>query len=74
MQMPLSKVVAMEESGNLMKNSGYRYIDALGMEMVEYHIDTLDDFQIRMNETKFGEDISVQKNENENPIIISGHD
>ena len=42
--------------------------------MVEYQINTLDEFQIRMNRTKFGGNFSVQKNENEEPLIISEHD
>ena len=73
-QVPLDESRQMEDDGKVVKNSGYRYVDAAGGEMVEYHVDTLDEFQIRMNETKFGGNLSVRKNVNEKALIIIGHD
>ena len=73
-QIPLSESTEMVESGKLIKDSGYKYVDGTGIEMVEYHVDTLDDFQIRMNKTKYGGNLSIRKDPNDKPLIIFGHD
>ena len=73
-QIPLSESISLAESGKIIKNSGYMYTDESGTEMVEYHIDTLPEFQIRMDKEKFGGNLSVRKNVNEKPLIIFGHD
>lgn len=43
----------MVKSGKIVKDSGFKYVDGTGIEMVEYHVDNLDDFQIIMNKTKY---------------------
>ncbi len=43
--------------------------------MVEYHVDSSSEFQDRRNgETKFGENLSVRKQENECPLVMFRHD
>ncbi len=45
------------------------------INMVEYHVDCCHLFQDRMNkETKFGGELSMQKNPQEKALIMFGHD
>lgn len=48
-QIPLSDNTEIVELGKLIKDSGYKYLDDTGLEMVEYHVDTLGDFQIYLS-------------------------
>ena len=64
----------MEGQGIIPRQAGYRYQTETSQEMVEYHVDTCDLFQQRMNEeTKFGGRRSVGY-ESGRMLIIWGHD
>lgn len=52
-QILLFTSIEMVKSGKIVKDSGFKYVDGTGIEMVEYHVDNLDDFQIIMNKTKY---------------------
>jgi hypothetical protein len=39
-QLSLDESRKLEESGQITPNSGYRYIDESGLQMVEYHVDS----------------------------------
>ena len=64
------------QQGKLAAGSGYHYNDATtGDEMVEFHVDVLDDFQRRMNGmTNFGGRLSVRKDPDKKPLIQIGQD
>lgn len=65
----------MEGEGLVPTNSGYKYTDEDGIEMVEYHVDSSYRFQDQMNtETEFGGKLSVRLEQHERPLIIFGHD
>ena len=64
----------LEGQGIIPRQAGYRYQTETGQAMVEYHVDTCDLFQQRMNEeTKFGGRRSVRY-ESGRMLIIWGHD
>ena len=72
-QISQSESLKLEEDGIVPKGSGYKY-DINGEAMVEYHVDSANVFQERMNGTKYGGDLSVQRNIHDKPLIIFGHD
>ena len=49
-QITEKEAIDLETTGALPKQSGYRYESDTGKTMVEYHVDTCDVFQRRMNE------------------------
>ena len=53
---------------------GYDYKDNTGQEMVEYHVDTINLFQERMKDNRFGGNLSVRKDANVRPLIAFGQD
>ena len=74
-QITLTESQELENKGLLTINSGYRYKDNAGNDMVEYHVDCCHLFQERMNkETKFGGNLSVRKPADKRPMIAKGHD
>ena len=57
------------------KDSGYKYTNEDGVNMIEYHVDCCHLFQDRMNkETLFGERLNVHKDPQEKALIMFGHD
>ena len=65
----------LQTNGMLPKSSGYHYTDNSGVDMVEYHVDSCETFQERMNkDTIFGGNLSVRMKKDEKPLIIFGHD
>jgi hypothetical protein len=73
--MTITESQAIEEKGLVAKNSGYKYTDKNGIDMVEYHVDSSYLFQDQMNkETEFGGKLSVRLEQHECPLIIFGHD
>jgi len=65
----------LEEKGYIQPNSGYRYSDENGNDMVELHVDTCNILEERANnETKFGGNLNVRKEAEEKPLIMFGHD
>ena len=57
------------------KDSGYKYTNEDGVNMIEYHVDCCHLFQDRMNkETLFGGRLSVRKDPQEKALIMLGHD
>jgi hypothetical protein len=60
-QITLEESKTLEENGLVTPNSGYRYTDEAGKFMVEYHVDSYQDFQEKMDkETEFGGKLSVR--------------
>jgi hypothetical protein len=73
-QITEKEAIDLETTGALPKQSGYRYESDTGVTMVEYHVDTCDVFQQRMNEeTKYGGRRSIRYKEGK-MLIIWGHD
>ena len=73
--MTITESQAIKEKGLVAKNSGYKYTDKNGIDMVEYHVDSSYLFQDQMNkETEFGGKLSVRLEQHEHPLIIFGHD
>ena len=72
-QISVTESLKLDEEEAVTKGSGYQY-DTDGGAMVEYHIDSADIFQKRMKGTKYGGNLSVQRDINEKPLIIMGHD
>ncbi len=73
-QIMLEESKHLEENGLVTPNSGCRYIDDAGLPMVEYHVDSYQGFQEKMNkETEFRGKLSAQI-KNERPLIMFGHD
>jgi len=73
-QITLEESKTLEENGLVTPNSGYRYTDDTGQFMVEYHVDSYQGFQDKMDkETEFGGKLSVRI-KNERPLIMFGHD
>jgi hypothetical protein len=67
----------LEKNGVLTPNSGYKYIDNEGKEMVEYHVDSSNAWQEKLtNETWFGGSLSIRRQSkiNDLPLVIFGHD
>jgi DNA-binding transcriptional regulator YhcF (GntR family) len=75
-QITEEEAVRLEEMGVIKPNAGYRYNQPLtGLPMREYHVDTCDLFQERMNrEEKFGGRPSVRRDQTKKMIIKIGHD
>jgi hypothetical protein len=74
-QIPLEESKNLEDNGLIPPNSGYRYTDESGAHMVEYHVDSHQEFQDIMNkETEFGGNLSVRMQRGERPLIMFGHD
>jgi hypothetical protein len=62
------------QQGLVPRNSGYRYKNSHGVDMVEYHVDSSKLFQDDADkETRFGGHLSVRI-EMDKPLIIFGHD
>ncbi len=66
----------LESENKIPKKTGYRYFDKeTGANMVEYHVDTCNLFQEKMNAmSQFGGNLSVRGDENKEIIIVLGHD
>jgi len=65
----------MEEKWLVPKNSGYKYQDKNGINMVKYHVDSCYLFQDQMHEeTEFGGNLSAHLEQHDHPLIIFGHD
>lgn len=64
----------MEEKGEISKNCGHKYgiedKDEIELTMVEYDVDDSILFQDRLNKTKFGINLSVQKPNNVKPLLL----
>jgi hypothetical protein len=75
-QIPLDEALELEEAGRIPKHAGYHYNHPeTGEAMVEYHVDTCNLFQERMNkETTYGGNRSVRYDEEGRMLIIWGHD
>ena len=73
-QLTLNESKELEEKKLIPRNSGYRYTNGDGVNMVEYHVDSLGLFQERMDRLEFGGNLSVRKKAGEKPLIIFGHD
>ena len=57
------------------KDSGYKYTNEDGVNMIEYHVDCCHLFQDRMNkETLFGGRLSMRKDTQKKAPIMFGHD
>jgi hypothetical protein len=57
------------------KDSGYKYTNEDGVNMIEYHVDCCHLFQDKMNkETIFGGRLSMHKDPQEKAPITFGHD
>jgi len=64
-----------EEKGEIPTETGYRYVDDAGRNMVEYHVDDCNDFhKIMEAETIFGGRRSVRFTEDERCTVIIEHD
>ncbi len=74
-QISLQEALELEEEGNIPKQAGYQYYHPeTDKAMVEYHIDTSELFQERMNkETPYGGQRSVRYEEGP-MLIILGRD
>jgi hypothetical protein len=55
------------------KITGFRYKAKDGIDMVEYHVDSLRLFQDRMSATEFGGNLSVRLKEGDWPLLSFGH-
>ena len=74
-QLTKQESIECENKGLVPRNSGYHYSSDTGIDMVEYHVDSCSEFQVRMNEeTEFGGQLSVRKEEHERPLLMFGHD
>jgi hypothetical protein len=74
-QITVSEAQELEQRGFIKGDSGYRYEDAKGKQMVELHVDTCNILEERANnETKYGRKLSVRKAQDEKPLIMFGHD
>jgi hypothetical protein len=74
-QITTAEALELEEKGYIQPNSGYRYVDNDGHQMVELHVDTCNILEEKANnETKFGGNLSVRKGIEEKPLFMFGHD
>jgi hypothetical protein len=67
----------MEIKGLVTPNSGYKYNNKEGEDMVEYHVDSAKTWDEKLTkETRFGGYLSVRRVEqiNDLPLVIFGHD
>jgi hypothetical protein len=65
-QITKQESIECENKGLVPRNSGYHYSLDTGIDMLEYHVDSCSEFQVRMNEeTEFGGQPSVRKEEHE---------
>ena len=55
-QARIKKLKELEEKKMTPRNSGYRFVNGDGVNMVEYHVDGLGVFQEKMNRLEFGGD------------------
>ena len=61
----------LEKNGYIQPNSGYRYSDENGNDLVDLHVDTCNILEERANnETKYWGNVSVRKAQEEKPIIM----
>ena len=59
-QITLKEHHSLEEKGFIPKGSGYHYTNAIGVEMVEHHVNSCHIFQDQMNtETEFRRKLSI---------------
>jgi hypothetical protein len=73
-QLSTAQSEELEKQGLVTKNSGYKYKNHDGIDLVEYPVDSNKIFQEKADtETRFGGHLSVQI-EMERPHIIFGHD
>ncbi len=74
-QITAAESMDLEKNGYIQPNSGYRYSDENGNDMVELHVDTCNILEERANNiTKFGGNLSVRKELEEKPLNMFGHD
>jgi hypothetical protein len=66
----------LESEEQIPKKSGYQYFDPeTGVNRIEYHVDTCDLFQEKMNGAmQFREKFSVIRDKNKETIIMVGYD
>ena len=65
----------LEEQGEIVRGSGYHYIEPLTNEkMVEFHVDTSEKVLLLGNVGEFGGNLSVRFPVGSKPLIASGHD
>jgi hypothetical protein len=70
-QLPESQALDLQERKMVLKNTGFRYKDALDNEWVEFHVD---DFNQSEEIHELGGRLSVRFPTNVKPLIILGHD
>jgi hypothetical protein len=73
-QLTLNESKEIEEKKLIPQNSSYRYTNGDGVNMVEYHVDSLGLFQERMDRLEFGGNLSMRIKAGEKPLIIFGHE
>ena len=74
-QISKKESIEFETKGYIPIDSGYKFINDEGIKMVEYHVDSHEKFQERMNEeTSYGGQLSVRKSKDSRPLITFGHD
>jgi hypothetical protein len=69
-QPTIKKIEELKKKEVIPKNSGYQYLLKDGLDMVEYHVDSLKLFQQRLNGLELGGSLSVRVKEGERPLII----
>jgi hypothetical protein len=70
-QLAASQANDVHEKGMIMKNTGFSYVDSLGNQMVEFHVDNV---KLGDEEPVFGGKLSVCFPTGMKPLILIGHD
>jgi len=74
-QITLEQAKMLEEKGEIVKGSGYHYLDPLtNTNMVEFHVDTCDALLTVGSTGEFGGNLSVRFPAGSKPLIVFGHD
>jgi len=75
-QLPKTEALDLQESGKILKDTGFSYTDSAGKEMVEYHVDDIYKAIEQNNQDRqqgFSGNLSVRF-DGTKPLIIFGHD
>ena len=75
-QVPVTQAEIMEQNKEIMRGTGYRQVNKNGDSCIEYHVDDLSQEMINkiVPNLPCGGNLSVQKKQEEKPIIQFGHD
>jgi len=74
-QITKSEMLELSTKHPILLKVGYQYVDkATNIDMVEFHVDTIPEFQDRMADVKFGGNLSIRIPPGFNPIFIIGQD